>query len=248
MCCGVGRRMIRVTHLFYCLLCFACSSIANQGTEKTFTVFTEDFPPFNYVHNDKLVGSNVELVNKIFAELDITPNYQVLPWARAYQYVTNTPNTLIFSIARNKEREELFKWVGAFTGVETCLFSLKSANVGPIQTLSQAKNYHVVTQLNGHINMVLARHGFEHGSNLTLSISVESSVKMLESGRADLIGLPKDVVYHFIKLQGRDPYQLIQEQLCFDSTALYLAFNKNTPEETVERFRQAMKKVKVRDF
>ncbi|GHF79702.1 substrate-binding periplasmic protein [Thalassotalea marina] len=211
---------------------------------ESYQVFTEDFAPYNYLDNGKLVGLSVDVVDSVFRELKASANYQVLPWARAYEYALNTPNTLIFSLARNPQREKLFKWVGAISAVETCLFAFESSVIEPLYTLEQAKKFRVVTQLQGHISIVLTKAGFIRGGNLIDSVSIESSLQMLKAGRADIIGLPRQVLEHYMQYGRGKTEERLKTIICFDNTALYLAFNKDTPDETVLKFKQAMIKVK----
>lgn len=236
--------------VFTSIICFVfCFFIqATSFAKESITVFTEDFPPYNYLYQNILVGDNVEIVDRVFKELNFTPNYVVLPWARSYQMVLTTPNSLVFSMARNKEREHKFKWVGSLNGVETCLFSLRNTDHADVSSLDSAKTFKVVTQLGGHISVLLEREGFKQGENLFGSVNVASALKMLETGRTDLIGLPERVIYYYLQLQNRNPTQVIKKQFCFDSTALYLAFNENTPDELVEKFRDALIKVKLDMF
>lgn len=235
--------------VIYLIICVVSLNAQASAVDKeSITVFTEDFPPYNYLYQNILVGDNVEIVDRVFKELQLTPNYVVMPWARSYQMALATPNSLVFSMARNKEREHKFKWVGSLNGVETCLFSLRNTDHADVRTLEEAKKFKVVTQLGGHISVLLTREGFKQGQNLFGSVNVASALKMLETGRTDLIGLPERVMYYYLQLQNRKPTDVIEKQFCFDSSALYLAFNIETPDVVVEKFKEALVKVKLDMF
>ena len=227
------------------LLSLLLLSISSSAfSEHVYKVYTEEFPPYNYIKNGQLIGENVDMVNRVFKQLNVTPEFIVLPWARTYLHALTTPNTLIFSMARNEEREKLFKWVGALEGIESCLYSLTGRNDIQLSNLEEAKAFKVVTQLNGHINVILEQNGFTSGKDLFLSVSIGSAMKMLEMGRADLIGLPKKVMaFHLLK-QGKETDATIEQKICFKETALYLAFNIDTPDEIVKEFSKALNKVK----
>jgi len=212
--------------------------------QQVYKVYTEEFPPYNYTENGQLIGQNVDIVNELFERLAFTPEFVVLPWARGYLHALTTPNALIFSMARNTEREPLFKWVGSLGGINNCMFSLSSNDNFNLSTLEDAKKYTVVTQLNGNFNVLLEKAGFKSGKNLFLSVSVESSVKMLQTGRVDLIALPRHVIFHYLKSQGKSLESKIKSQICIESTALYLAFNKNTPDDIVDMFRIELENLK----
>lgn len=237
-------KKLRGTYSLVFLLLTLCSLTREAVAQESYQVLTEDFAPFNYIENGELVGISVELVDLVFKELDVKADYQVLPWARAYEYALNTPNTLIFSLARNHQRERLFKWVGEISVIETCLFAFEDSKISPLQGLEQAKNYRVVTQLQGHFSLLLKKAGFIRGENLIDSISIESALQMLKAGRADMIGLPLQVLEHYMRYGRGKSEKGLKTIICFDSTALYLAFNKDTPDSTVLQFQQAMRKVK----
>lgn len=79
------------------------------------TLITEDYPPLNFVTNGQLKGPSVEIVERIRAKLGLKQEIQeikVYPWARGYRFLQTKANTELFSTARTKQREALFKWVG----------------------------------------------------------------------------------------------------------------------------------------
>ena len=87
------------------------------GKEKLL-VITEDFPPFNYYEGRELKGFAVEIVKTIQTRLGISNEIKVYPWARGYHFLKTRKNTVLFSTARSKEREDLFIWVGPYAEVK----------------------------------------------------------------------------------------------------------------------------------
>jgi len=79
------------------------------------TILTEQYPPFNYIEDGELQGLSYELLALMLADLDQTElldSIQLVPWSRGYQLVQHQPNTLLFSMVRSAERENLVAWVG----------------------------------------------------------------------------------------------------------------------------------------
>ncbi len=205
---------------------------------------SEQFPPFNYTVNQQARGINTEQVKKLLAKLAIKANIQFLPWGRAFYIARTTPNTLIFSIARNAKREQQFHWVGLLSEANTCVFSLKeNTHLNDINSLEQMKKYRVVTQKESHMSQLFLKENFIAHQNFLRSVSVEHAIKLLRYQRADFIGYSKEVLYYHLRKQGIAPEELLQMNFCIDSLPLYLAFSRQTPLATVERFRSAFAKL-----
>ena len=90
---------------------FFCLSVQAFSDEKL-TVLTEDWPPFNYKENGKVVGISTDLVLATLVKAGFAYEIRMYPWKRAYQITVGTPNTILFTTSRTTIREKLFKWVG----------------------------------------------------------------------------------------------------------------------------------------
>src|SRR5512136_411438 len=99
-------------------------SAAGWASGETITIVTEEFPPYNYQDNGKLIGVSTEVVEAVLKQLpEITVEFKVYPWARAYKNALENPNTLIYSLGFNEKRRDLFKWVGVIAPAEFYLFA-----------------------------------------------------------------------------------------------------------------------------
>ena len=108
-------------------------------------IVTEDYPPYHYQENGKIVGQGTETVQAVLKVLKIEADILMLPWARAYKMALEKKNTLIYGIARMPKRENLFKWVGVTSPVNYCLFALNDRSDINIQFLEAAKRYNIGT-------------------------------------------------------------------------------------------------------
>lgn len=91
-------RGLGVTVLLLASLCHVCLARA------AITVVTEELPPYNMTLDGKLTGIGTELVEAVMAEAGEAARIQSMPWARAYDTALNSPNVLIYSIARTPQR------------------------------------------------------------------------------------------------------------------------------------------------
>ncbi|GLX79542.1 amino acid ABC transporter substrate-binding protein [Thalassotalea insulae] len=233
-----------IKNIYKLLILF--SSFGCCAQQEAIKVLSEQFPPFNYTINHQPQGISTEQVQKLLNKLAIKTEIQFLPWGRAYYIAQTTPNTLIFSIARNKQREHQFHWIGLLSKAHACIFSLKSSqHLNHVTSLEQAKKYRVATQQQSHISQLLLRENFIEHQNFLKTVSVSHAIKLLQYHRTDFIGYPKEVLYYHLTKQGITPEELIRVNFCLNSPPLYLAFSMGTPIDTVQRFKAAFSEIQA---
>ena len=74
--------------------------------------YTEEWAPYNYVVGKEIKGISTDILRASCQMAKIECAIQLVPWSRAYKTVAETPNTLIYSIARTAQREKEFIWIG----------------------------------------------------------------------------------------------------------------------------------------
>ena len=120
-------------------------AIAEESNEPLpqIVFYTENYPPGNYIDNGELTGLTVETLNKIWLNNEMDkPIVNVYPWARAYHTVLVTEDTALFTIARTRAREKLFKWVGPLFESKYVLVAKKNRNIKP-KNLNELFSYRV---------------------------------------------------------------------------------------------------------
>ena len=208
-------------------------------------IVTEEYPPYNYAKDGKVLGVGTEVVQATLSELNMAVPISVYPWARAYQIALNEPNTLIYTISRTPERENLFKWVGVITPVDQCVFSLQGPNLA-INGFDDLKRYEIGTVIDDVQEQYLIRHGFPI-SKIQSNTSHEANFKKLLKGRIDLWAVLELTAYYIVKCHNRDPGKTIQKVYCMKDLSVegdFMAFSKNTPDDIVQRFRNALQQIK----
>ncbi|WP_158006870.1 transporter substrate-binding domain-containing protein [Piscirickettsia litoralis] len=99
-------------------------------------IITEQYPPFNYKDTTKkagkkqqLTGIAVDILKQTYLNAGLKLNLndiKILPWSRGYYLAQQAHLTnMLFSTARTKEREDLFKWVGPIVADYTSVYALK---------------------------------------------------------------------------------------------------------------------------
>lgn len=85
--------------------------------------YTEEWPPYNYLEDTKVKGISSDILRAACEVAQLRCTQQLVPWARAYKIVSNTPNTVLYTTARKPAREALFVWVGPILPRSTWVYT-----------------------------------------------------------------------------------------------------------------------------
>ena len=226
---------------------FATSSNAQQVT-----IYTEEFPPFNFTEKGKITGVSAEVVRHVLTGTGIRYQIRSLPWEQAYRLAQAETDTLIFSISRNSAREALFKWIGILTPTTYSVMALKSRSDVKIDRLEDMKKYKVGTTTDDIVESWLLGKGFSakdlfrtSGDNAALK-----NFKNLLNNRIDLWPFPDAVAYYIVRQEGHsDPESLLKKTFPIQelSGGFYMAASLDTSDAIVMKISQALKKFKQTD-
>ncbi len=219
-----------------------CLLISLEVLAESLTIVTENFPPYNFEENGQPKGLSTEVVQAVLSETGLECDILFYPWARAYRLSQIQKNTLIYSIARIPEREDMFHWIGVIAPYKTSFYKLRSNDRIVVNSLADAKQFSIGVSLEDVILTYLKGKEFQ---NLSIVSNDIFNIRMLTRGRLDLIAYDEASFLHKIQAEGLDPslfervYRL--EEL---SGSLYMAFSRGTDPNLVRKFQAALKVVK----
>lgn len=207
-------------------------------------VITEHLPPMQITDNGKLVGGvGVEVVKMLLLRAGSNSRIVAMNWARAIQMAQNMPNVMIFSITRNADREDRFKWVGTIATFDNYLWRHKSREDIVVETLSDAMRYRTAVPRNDMQHNLLKSLGFNDDINLVVTSEYKTAIKLLLRDRVELIAGNRLFLTEQLKGIGQDISQMMPTFHLAPST-LYIAFSRQTDDAVVEHYRSALKIVK----
>lgn len=224
-----------------CLLLLSCLGTAQAELGKL-EYLTEEYPPYNFTDQTGQPGGlAVELLQLIWQRTQ-TPAQpiRILPWARGYYLLTQKPNVVLFSTARTEARDPLFKWACPIGYAEIVLMGLAKSPVN-IAKLEDAEKYNIGAVRADVGEQLLLNNGFDEQKIMTAN-RLPQALKMLTSGRVDLISTNKTTMLDLIASQQLDPAQfkvfwmLSSEQFCF-------AFSHPVSDELVKEFQSGLTQV-----
>lgn len=218
---------IKFNLLFLLLFLFSKTSFSDQSI----AVVTEE-GVLQYTKDNRVIGPATEIVKGV---LDLTPfQYKIrsLPWTRAYNNAILKPNTLIYSMIRNPEREQMFHWIGKITDTRFSLYALKSSNI-KINNLEDARHYSIGVVKDDISHLYLTKQGF---TKLSFVSGFEQNIKKFLSGRFDLIILQSyECKSERLNCENFEEVHEV-EQL---SLGFYMALSKPTPSPVVDLLKLA---------
>ena len=219
--------------------------------QEKMTIYTEDFPPYNYKVGAKIEGASTEMVKKLFETAVYQYELKSYPWARTYKLAQSEKNSFIYSISRRKNRENLFKWVTILTPSNYSVYALKGSNFN-FKSLEDLKKFKIGTTIDDARESYLLSKGFTK-NNFYRSAGNTANIqnyKMLTKNRIDLWPMPNAVAAFILKKEGIDINTKLEVAYKLEeiSSGYYLAANLQTPDAVVKKLQEAMETLKKSGF
>ncbi|AZC28369.1 ABC transporter substrate-binding protein [Pseudomonas chlororaphis] len=219
---------------------FAASARAAQTPDTSLVLLTENFPPYNMAKNGKnfaqgenINGIAVDIVREMFKRAGI--NYSLtlrFPWERIYKLALEQPGYGVFVTARLPDREPLFKWVGPI-GPDDWIMLARDDSKITLQSLEQARKYRIGAYKGDAIAETLAKQGLKP----QVVLKDQDNARKLVGGQIDLWATGDPAGRYLARQEGVTGLKTV---LRFHSAQLYLALNKEVPDETVARLQAAL--------
>ena len=230
------------------LLLLAGGAHAELSDDYKVILLTENFPPFNmaideknFARDDNIDGISADLVREVFKRAGIGYNLSLrFPWDRIYKLALEKPGYGVFVTARLPEREALFKWVGPIGPDDWVLLGKADSSI-TLSSLDEAKQYKV----GAYKGDAIAEHLVEKGLEPITALRDTENAKKLMAGQIDLWATGDPAGRYLAKQEGISGLKTI---LRFDSAELYLALNKDVPDEVVQKLQAELDKMRGEGF
>jgi polar amino acid transport system substrate-binding protein len=226
------------------VLAFAGASLllagAARAADTSLVLLTENFPPYNMAKNGKnfaqdenINGIAVDIVREIFKRADISYSLTLrFPWERIYKLALENPGYGVFVMARLPEREKLFKWVGPI-GPDDWVMLAKPDSQISLDSLEQARRYKIGAYKGDAIAETLAKQGLKP----IVVLRDQDNARKLVNGQIDLWATGDPAGRYLARQEGVSELKTV---LRFNSAELYLALNKDVPDDVVARLQAAL--------
>ncbi len=213
--------------------------ISAQVFGQTIEVVTEEYPPYNYTENGIVTGFSTDVVKEVLDRAGLSYKIQSHPWAESYKIAETSPNTLIYSMGRNIERESLFKWVDVIARTEVFFYKLKSRPEVKIKSFADVKKYKIGAVEGDFRTQWLEKQGL--GSHLTLVASDKENMKNLFNRKIDIFPIGEFAAYKIAHQEGQ-AFSTLEKSMYLKevSADLYMAFSLQSSDVMVEKSKNAL--------
>ena len=207
-------------------------------------VVTEEWRPFNYTNEQgEVSGIATQRVKAILDSINIDYTITSYPWARSMILTSNDENTLIYTIIRTKERENLFQWVCPLIGpIKVNLYKLSKRTDIKIKSIDDARNYVTSIEKSESDHEYLLSKGFVNGVNLDVTGDPYAGTRKFFAERVDLVLQTEwemaENLRHF-KRPASDVVKVFEVKKPSDAEGC-MAFGLKTDKALVDKVRNAL--------
>ncbi len=248
------KLLYMVTVLFVFLSCSnpgtGSNTDASDGAvaddDGSLLVLTENFPPYNYPYENSVTGICTDILREVLKHQDISysvDDIKLMTWSGAYRTVQERKNTMLFSMSRTAEREEMFVWIGPVVDISYVLMARTDNNIR-ISDFSELQNYRIGTVQDDVGEQILAKMGIDEDS-LDRVLTPDLNARKLDLGRIDLWMYDRIAAFWILNNEGFDTGEF-QPVMKFDVPKLYFAFNKRTDTTIIQAFETSLREVKTK--
>ena len=201
------------------------------------TAYTEEWAPYNYSEGGTVKGIATDVLRAACDEARLDCRIFIVPWARALSTVSNTPNTLIYTIARTPAREDDFLWVGPLLPRAVWIYTRPGQDLRSIGEL----RYGVVRDDATGPDLIAA------GVPASAIVADASNASVLRMYRRSMVDALVDTEIGMawnLRNAAMPADSVVRQKKLSEVGAYYFAFNRQSDPLTVRALQQALDKVR----
>ncbi len=201
----------------------------------SFTLLTEELPPYSIKQSGAPSGAAVDIVSELFKRAGLQFTVKIVPWQRAYNGAIEEANTCVFPIQRNQEREVLFQWVSPLLITQNGFYSLDSSPHN-IRTIDDVKGL----KIGSYRGSAVAEYLTSNGYTVDVVPKDAPNLQKLSANRIE-VWAADTLVAAYLSKQAN--VTNIKEQLVYFSTLRALGCHLGTPQATIDTLQEELKKM-----
>lgn len=201
------------------------------ASAQTLTFNTEDWFPYNYAKDGKVVGTATEIVEKAAQDAKVPYTIALGPWNRAYNTALTQKDNCVYSTTVTDERKPLFKWVTPVETVKWVVYKAKG-NALTATSLEELKG----KKIGGYIGDAVANYLKSQGFVVDEAPGDDANPKKLQAGRIDAWATTDISGTKLAKDAGVD----IEKVIDIRENVMGLACNKDVDDATIASLQTAL--------
>lgn len=186
--------------IWFLALLITCG-LARESVAQT-KVFAGITPGVQYIEKDKEAGPAVDLLKFLFAEAGLEYQFVISNWAKAHQSFNQTPQSLLFSIARYQGRENQYQWLLDVGPLDLRIARSKHRpDLNPV-TLQQLKNYKLAVVRGSTPHKLLLDSGFAEDQDFGTVPAADELMKYMGTGFVEFVFYESTISPMMLKLNN----------------------------------------------
>lgn len=227
--------------IFFCII--SCRIFAD---DKVVTIAVREFPPFEFLDNNKITGINVTTITEVLKRAGYEAEFIILPWKRAIASTENGETDAIASIKKTSERDNSFIFSKPLMYTKDYFFKSKNLNITP-RSLNDLKSYNIGIVDKYPYGTAFEKENFPKLSPITSLTPEVDNLEKLQSGRVDLALCPIDICTYWLNKYPKlfSDIDYLESPSADSDQALYIAFSRKNSfrsNEIVENFNKELVK------
>ncbi|MEK9967689.1 MAG: transporter substrate-binding domain-containing protein [Ferrovibrio sp.] len=210
--------------VFLCVL--AVLLAARPAQAETWRIACDDnFPPYNYVENGRVVGLDAEIITALAKQAGAEVEFEPQSWSRVQDMLARGEVDAAFQFVGRPDRFEKFFMIGPHRVGHTVFAARQGVDVN-FSGLDSLRGYRI-----GQIRGYTYGASFDTAAGLIKDSSAGDNlqlVRMLAAGRVDVIIGDRDALMHFARSDGLHT-QMRMLTPGFAEVPRYIAVPRNRP-------------------
>lgn len=99
------------------------------GDKPVLHVVTSEYPPYEYLSDGEVVGTDTRLIRKVISEMGYKADIRILPWARAENLVRAGRADMLYSLVFSEDRAKHYHYTDPISSARDVFFKRKSQNL-----------------------------------------------------------------------------------------------------------------------
>ncbi len=214
---------------------------ANSGDRVSLRIFTEAYPPLNFVEGGEVTGCATEVVREIFQRTGDAGEIRLVSWEEGYKAVSEQPNTALYSTVMTAERKNRFQWVGPIGVLDTNFYARRGSGIG-IATLDDARKVGAISVVTDYYSeQELRKEGF---ANLRVFADEETALRKMLDGETQLF-VGGNVVMPALLEKAGAKAEDVEPVFTLSTDLTYVAFSQAAPAAVVDRWQRTLNEMKT---
>ncbi|MBG0789424.1 MAG: transporter substrate-binding domain-containing protein [Desulfovibrionaceae bacterium] len=239
--------MSRISRIRAAVCCFIALFLACplQAEARSFTVFTNNAPPFKFLKDGKPSGMAGDLLMHL---LKITGHAVARTRATTMNHFLESDyrqkDAVFLSLSQKHQQGNRFKWVGPIFTATSGIVVKRSRRIR-LARISDAKTLVLSSVIDSGPERTLLGAALSEQRFLRFK-RPEEAVMALVNDQADGLLLATAAAYWFLGRQGIDTSDY-ETALTLDPIPLYFAFHPDTPDAVIEELQKALDAMRQTD-